>query len=62
MDKKNKQKNKRKNEQGDVYDPELRKSIRKPTKHKRKKDKGYLSDMLDGNIDSEDYYDYNNIN
>ena len=62
MGRKDKRKNKKNNEQEDMYDPELRKSLRKASKTKRKKDKRYLSDMLRGNIDPEDYYDYNDIN
>ena len=43
----------------DYYD--IRKSMSKSFKSKRKKDKKYLSDVLGGEIDMEDYYDYNDI-
>tara|TARA_R100001015_G_C4603246_1_gene158209 strand:- start:1129 stop:1320 length:192 start_codon:yes stop_codon:yes gene_type:complete len=59
-------KNKRKNrgkKQGeslhyeDYYD--LRKTTKRPTKHRRVKDKKYLKDMMRGDIDIESYHDYN---
>jgi len=42
----------------DYYD--IRNSTKKPSKNRRKKDKKYLSDMMRGDIDIEDYHDYNN--
>ena len=38
---------------------DIRKSMNRPSKRKRKKDKKYLSDMLRGDIDTDDYHDYN---
>ena len=35
--------------------------MRKPNKSKRKRDKKYLKDMLRGNIDKDDYHDYNDV-
>jgi hypothetical protein len=60
MKKKDKKGNKR-NDAEDYYDIRKNMSKSKSFKSKRKKDKRYLSDMLGGNIDSEDYYDYNDI-
>ena len=41
----------------DLYD--LRKTLKRPAKHKRIRDKKYLNDMLNGYIDKDDYHDYN---
>ncbi len=40
---------------------DIRKSGRKSNKSSRKRDKKYLSDVLKGDIDTESYHDYNDI-
>jgi len=41
----------------DRYD--LRKSVKRKRNSGRKKDKKYLRDMLDGDIDIDDFHEYN---
>lgn len=38
---------------------DIRKSMNRNSKNKRKKDKKYLSDVMRGDIDIDDYHDYN---
>tara|TARA_R100000988_G_C3960998_1_gene146172 strand:- start:345 stop:533 length:189 start_codon:yes stop_codon:yes gene_type:complete len=38
---------------------DIGKSMRKASKNRRKKDKKYLSDVMRGDIDIDDYHDYN---
>lgn len=58
---KNKRKNKKRNYDSNNYEDyyDLRKSTRRPAKHKRVKDKKYLKDVIRGDIDMESYHDYN---
>jgi len=56
-DKKKRSPDNRQNSYEDFYD--IRKSMRKASKNKRKKDKKYLSDVMRGDIDIDDYHDYN---
>lgn len=61
MARKDKRKIKR-DRQGDAEDySDIRKSMRRPSKSKRKKDKKYLSDVLRGDIDTDSYHDYNDM-
>ena len=45
------------NDYEDRYD--LRKSVKRKRKSGRKRDKKYLRDMLDGDIDIDDFHEYN---
>ena len=58
---KNKRKNKKRNYDSNHYEDyyDLRKSTRRPAKHKRVKDNKYLKDVIRGYIDMESYHDYN---
>ena len=59
MSKKDKNKKDKQNHGEDFF--EIRKSMKKPSKSKRKKDKKYLSDVLRGDIDTDSYHDYNDV-
>lgn len=54
---------KNKNKQTNKYDIEdrtdIRKSYKLKRKNERKKDKKYLKDMLQGDIDKDTYHEYN---
>jgi hypothetical protein len=41
---------------------DLRKTAKRKSKHGRKKDKKYLRDMLQGDIDKDAYHEYNKNN
>ncbi len=58
----NKKKNKNKKNSNAVYYEDyydLRKTTKRPTKHRRVKDKKYLKDVIRGDIDMDSYHDYN---
>tara|TARA_R110000824_G_scaffold286043_2_gene474151 strand:+ start:968 stop:1159 length:192 start_codon:yes stop_codon:yes gene_type:complete len=63
MASKNKKKKKnREDYQGEWEDyQDIRNSARRPSKSERKKDKKYLKDMMNGDIDKDSYHDYNDV-
>ena len=54
-------KNNKKKTNKDYEDFTETKNKKNKRKSERIKDKVYLKDVLDGNINEEDYYDYNNL-
>tara|TARA_Y100000296_G_C5066166_1_gene202468 strand:- start:106 stop:288 length:183 start_codon:yes stop_codon:yes gene_type:complete len=54
-----KNKKRKRNKYDDDNQFGIRKSEKRKSKHGRKKDKKYLKDMLQGNIDKDAYHEYN---